>query len=207
MEVGQWASVALRIVIMIVSIVFTVAFIGGITWWVIRWRRFTEYQCRIFEFDGLDQLRAKTDGAGVFVDKATKTKLFFLKRGRVGLNPDSIPYVTEGKKKVVYLLKTGQKNYVYLKFKLRKDLLKIKPVGEEDVNWAINDYTKSKKIFQNTLLIQLIPYMAIAFVSIIILVIFIYFFKEFSSLSAMADSLSEAAKAIRDANAGTTVIQ
>ena len=61
-------------------------------------------------------------------------------------------------------------------------------------------------MWQQSIWMQILPFMTIAFVTLMILVIFTYFFKEFGTLKAVAAELHAAAEAIAKAKLGTTVI-
>ena len=202
---NSFGSIALRITILVISIIVVGGFMGVATFAYLKWRRFSQFACKVFERDGFGQMKLLNDRAGIFVDAKTKNKRFFMKKFSVGLEPDNIPYIQDGKRKVVYLLRTGLKNFHFIRFNISNPSVYLS-VGEEDVNWAINAYERQKKLFSQSLLMQLLPFMLIAFVSIIILVMFIYFFKEFATLKLMAVALREAAASIAQASSGTTVI-
>lgn len=171
-----------------------------------KYKRFSEYTAIIWYRDGFDQLQQRHDTGGVFVDKKTLNKRLFLRKANVGLDPDNIPFLTGPKgKRYVYLYQRGLKNFLYLRPNVRTDSVSIE-VGEEDVNWAINAYERQKKLFGGNLLLQYMPFIALAFVSIIILIIFIYFFKDFEVLAEMAAALRDAAQAFAQGQAGTAII-
>jgi len=188
------ADTALNIGIMVLSILIGGGFLGGSLWFYLKQRRYKEYKCIIWERDGFGQLNETYDRAGIFVDKKTNNKRFFLKKANVGLNPDNIPYIP-GKTKIVYLLRLGLKNFRFLHHNPKGDGMEL-IVGEEDVNWAINAYERQKKLFNTNMLLQYLPFIALAFTSIIILIIFIYFFKDFAVLKDVAIALKEAAQAM-----------
>ena len=75
-------------------------------------------------------------------------------------------------------------------------------ITEEDVNWAINSYERQKKIFQSSTLMQYLPFILLAFVSVIILVMFIYFFKDFAVLRDVAIALREASVSLGQSQNG-----
>lgn len=189
----------------------TLAGLGGIgTFLYLKWKRYNQYECVIWEKDGFGNVREYHDKAGIYVDKKTQNKRFFMKHANVGLNPDNVPYVP-GKKKTVYLMRTGLKNYRYVNMaSFAKKAISNNEinfiVGEEDVNWAINAYDRQKKLFNQNMLMQYLPFIALAFVSIIILVIFIYFFKDFAVLKETAVALREGATALAHAQSGTLVV-
>lgn len=205
-SIASISGTALNIGVIILTILIVVGIVGFATYMYGRWKKYREFDCIIFEKDGFGQITEKTDKAGVFVDNKTKNKRFFMKSANVGLDPDNIPYVrTANNKKVVYLLQHGLKNFRYLKFGFQTERFRIK-VGEEDVNWAINEIERQKKVFSQSMWMQLMPYIAIAFVTIAILVIFIYFFKGFGDLKLMAEALRDMSANVAQAKTGTTVI-
>jgi hypothetical protein len=194
----------------VVNVFFIVSIIavgGGIlaflTWYILREMK---YNLKVVWWSSSDDKTGGTDRGGIFVDSKTKNKRFFLKKANVGLEPDNIPYKFIGKHKTVYLLRDGLKNFRYFDINTTGNPEITVNVGEEDVNWAINAYERQKRLFSQTLLMQLMPFIALAFVSIIILIIFIYFFKDFAVLKDVALSLKEGAQELAKAKAGTTVI-
>ena len=205
MDVAGISSSVLNIVIMILSIAVVGGLVGGITYLILKYKRYKQFTCIIFERDGFGQLQRRVDDAGIFVDGKTKNKRFFLKKMKVGLNADSVPYIQSGNKKIVYLLRTGLKNFRYIRMNINEPEVLL-TVGEEDVNWALNTYERSKKMWGSSIWMQLMPYIAIAFVTIIILVIFIYFFKEFASLKEFAIVMKETAKILVQGQTGTVVM-
>lgn len=192
---SNWSGIGLNVGIILILIFLVGGILVASVWFYLRWRRFSEYQCVIWERDGFGQLVQKFDRAGVFVDKKTNNKRFFMQKANVGLSPDNIPYIPTSKgKKLVYLGRYGLKNFFFIKPEFPTENQLILKVGEEDVNWAINAYERQKRLFSQNTLLQYLPFILLAFVSIIILVIFIYFFKEFKTLAAVADAMREAAK-------------
>jgi hypothetical protein len=173
----------------------------------LKWWKYSQFSCRIWEQDGFGQWRETVDRAGIFVDRKTNNKRFFLKKANVGLSADNVPYIsTKGVRKIVYLLRTGLKNFRFIRITPSNPSVFLN-VTEEDVNWAVNAYERQKKIFSKDLFLQYLPFMILAFVCIIILVIFIYFFKNFDTLKEVAVAFREAASSIAQANAGTVIVQ
>ncbi len=201
--VGQ--SVLMYVVLFIVFIFF-VGIASFIAYSYAKSKRFKQYKCIIFEEDGFGQNQISYDEGGVFIDKKTNNKRFFLKKNSSGLTPDNIPYVMNQKgEKFVFLFRTGLKNFRYINFKLDAKSFGIE-VGEEDVNWAVNAYERMKRTFQQSLLMQLLPFIAIAFTVVVILIIFIFFFKQFPILKDVAESFKQAAQALAAANSGTKIV-
>lgn len=171
-----------------------------------RHQRYNQYKAIIWYRDGFGQLQQTHDNGGVFVDKKTLNKRLFLRRNNVGLSPDEIPYLPGPKgKRYIYLYQRGLKNFLYLKPNVRPEGVSIE-VGEEDVNWAVNAYERQKKLFDSNLLLQYMPFIALGFVSIIILIIFLYFFKNLDQLKEFGQQMVEAAKILAQARSGTSII-
>ena len=185
-------------------------FVGGlavlVTWLYLKWKRYQQFEIEIWQRDGLCQLNVKYDKGGIYVDSKTKNKRLFIKKHGVGLDPDNVPYMPSGKnKKKVLLLQTGLKNFRYIKPIITGGMMSF-VVGEEDVNWAINSYERQKKMFGDTWLAQYLPFMIIAFVSIIILILFIQLFKVAPDLRDAAVALKEASIAMAQSRSGTVLV-
>ena len=193
----------LRIVIMLIAGLVISGILGFATHLILKWYKYQQFKCVIFKRDALGQIEQLYDTAGIFVDNKTNNKRFFLKRNKVGLCPDNVPVIS-GKKKTVYLMQHGLKNFRFIQMDIGKEF--NLNIGEEDVNWAINAYERQKKMFSQSMFMQMLPFIAIAFTSIIILIIFIYFFKEFSSLREFAIVMKDVAANMAQMNSGTTVI-
>jgi competence protein ComGC len=129
----------------------------------------------------------------------TGNKLFYLKYAKVGLKPDNVSFLINSKgRKVVYLLKYGFKNFVFIS-PVVNDVGRVTfRVGEEDINWAVNSYESNKKRFSQSLLFQLLPFLVLAVISVIILIMMIYLFKQFSVFSDVAGSIRETAVALNE---------
>ena len=209
LDVMGMGNAALSMFVLMVVLLFVVALVGITTYFILKGKRFNEYKVIIYSEDGLGQIIQKNDSGGIFVDSKTKNKRFFIKGAKVGLEADNFPYLMGNKgQKTVYLLQTGLKNFRFIKINIDIPKVELK-VGEEDVNWALNDFDRSLKMFSTDKLMQYMPYIIIAFVSIFILVLFIYFFKDFDKLVTMSANFKEAmmygAQAAAN-NAGTQVI-
>jgi len=192
----------LNVALVVGGLVIIMAVLGAIIYLALRWYRYSQFKCVVWELDGFGQVRQTYDSAGVFVDRKTRNKRFFMRKANVGLEPDNIPVIGD---KTVYLVRSGLKNFRFVKPRIVSGSLSFN-VGEEDVNWAVNAYEKQKRLFNINVLLQYMPFILLAFVSIIILIIFIYFFKNFGVLKEMSVHLEEAAKQIAQAKAGTVVI-
>jgi uncharacterized membrane protein len=211
-EIGSllnYGGALINAIVLIVSIAVLGVFGFFIVRFYTKWKMYSEYDVRILEKNAYDQWGESKDSAGVFTDPKTNNKRFFLKKSNVGLDPDNIPYITTpssfGVKKIVYLARTGLKNFRFVTptVQVNSPVSLNLIVGEEDVNWAVNAYERQKKLFANSMLMQLLPFIALAFVSIIILIIFIYFFRNFDKLVSMSLHFKEA---IIAGSSGTAII-
>lgn len=192
-NVGAVSGGALNIIVMIVAGLVVGGIVIFIAWLFLRNKKFEEFVAIIWVKDGFGQLTQKIDKGGIFVDNKTNNKRLFLEKSNVGLSTEKIPFIpmVYGGKKYIFLLQTGLKNFHYVHINIDTSDLVTCTVTEEDVNWGINSYERQKKIFGNSLLMQLLPYIAIAFTSIIILTIFIFFFKEFKTLKEFAEIMKQ----------------
>ena len=195
-------AIGFTIIAIVIIVLFALTGFG--VWLFLKWKKYQQYKCIIWERDGLGNIRQYSDNAGIFVDKKTNNKRFFLQRSNVGLEPDNVPYVIMDNKKLVYLIRRGLKNFQYIKPVISAEGFEFK-VTEEDVNWAINAYERQKKIFQENKFMQYLPFILLAFVSIIILIVFIYFFKEFGVLREVAVALRQTAEALVQYKSGVVL--
>lgn len=148
------------------------------------------------------------DMGGVYVEKKTNNKRFFLKHNDVGLNPDDIPYIMNSKgQKIVFLLQTGLKNFRYLNINIPKTWEFMIEVGEEDLNWALNAYERHKHIFGKTLIDKLLPYIGMAIVTVFVLALFAMIMRDFGVLRDVAEAFKQAAQAFAQAKSGQSIIQ
>jgi len=204
-QVGQQAS---NIAVIFISVIVFVGIIGVILFLWTKNRKYEQFKCIIWEKDGFGNMTQTFDDAGIFVDGQTKNKRLFLKRNNVGLSPDNIPFILSNKKKYIFLLKTGLKNFAFVKPNFDDIYKELKlNVSEEDVNWAINAYERQKKLFTNSLLMQLLPFILMAFVCVCILIIFVYFFRNFGVLKEVALAFKDAARYLAQGNAGTIIVE
>lgn len=201
-----WIETAMNIALIGMGslIAIMIVAVGGMMY--IKKKKFGQFRCIVFEKDGFGQIKETYDNAGIFVDKKTGNKRFFMRKFNVGLEPDNIPYIEVGKVKKVYLYRNGLKNFRFLRIKVDPlDQMKFK-VGEEDVNWALNQITRNQNILKNNTWKEYLPFIGVMFATLVVLIIVIYLLRNMSQLTEMAKYLKEAATALANANTGTTVI-
>jgi hypothetical protein len=185
-------------------------FIGaciGVFYWYKYNKRYSAFNVKIWQKDGTGFIHEKYDKAGIFIDKKTNNKRFFLKINKVGLNPDNVPFLPgPGGVKIVYLLQTGLKNFRFIKPNIAEEYVDVK-VGEEDVNWGVNSYERAKKLFATSTLMQYLPFLLFIVVVIVIMIIFIYLFKKFDVIKDAALALEHASQNLAAVNSGTTIVR
>lgn len=207
--VVSMASKAVMVVGGLLALILVGALVVGGILFFFKWRRYTEYKCVVWEKDGFGHTNETYDKAGIFVDKKTKNKRFYMKRANVGLNPDNVPFVPNvasgmfAARKTVYLLRTGLKNFQFIQPEIGNPHIDLN-VGEEDVNWAVNAYEGQKVRFAASMLLQYLPFILLGFVSIIILILFIYLFNKLDILRDIMQASVTAANALKAG--GATVI-
>jgi len=208
-KVSSAAFGLVNIVVFIVIGLILLVIAGFALYWIMKYKRYKQFKVVVWSIDKekIDSyITEGYDQAGIFVDRKTKNKRFFLLKGNVGLDPDEVPYIIDEKgKKVVYVLRTGLKNYHYIKPAVAYPNITL-TVGEEDVNWAVNSYERAKKMFSQSTLLQWMPFIILGFVCIIILVIFVYFFKNFEVLRDVALAFKDAASEYAKSQMNTTII-
>jgi hypothetical protein len=188
----------------------TTIIIGTIVVFAVRqymlWKRYDTIVYTIEHASG-DTLMISRDEGGVYVEKKTNNKRFFLKQNDVGLDPDKIPYIINTKgQKAVFVLKTGLKNFRFLDMKFLKDQKFTIEVGEEDVNWALNAYERHKKVFGTTLLEKLLPYIGIALMGLFILAMIVVVLQKMNVLVEVAEAFKEVAKINAQAGSGMAIL-
>jgi hypothetical protein len=183
----------------IIGALFLIALIGGVTYWYLRFRNYRQMKVVVFYNDGAGNLKVDTgETGGIFWDWKSKRRLFFLRKANVGLLCDNVPSIDTGKKKTVFVMRSGLKNYRFLRLGLDLENVGF-TVGQEDTSWATVAYERQKKVWWQSLLGTLLPYMMLTVVSIIILIIFIYFFQKLDVLKEFAVALQNTASTLAQA--------
>ena len=212
------SGIARGIMIFLILII-VLAIIGSYLFILVRNKRFKEFKVIILERDSTGNTHETYDQAGIFLNKKTNLKLLFLKKFKKGLDPNNVPYVISKDKKgkmqkVIYLLKTGVSNYRFIKVSIESDMLKF-TVGEEDVNWAAQDYETIIKTFQKEgFWGKYGGYILFVISIIVIMIILISLFNKFTvlkdtanALQSVSNNLLEIAKIMNATNApGAPVI-
>lgn len=197
---------AIGLVVLIVAVLILVGIVVAFTLMVLNSRKFKQFKVIIWQRDGFGQYIQKHDEGGIFVDRKTGNKRLFLKFAKVGLTPDNIPYLPTGKGvKFIYLLQTGLKNFKFIKPNISGEFINF-TVGEEDVNWAVNDYDAQKKRFNSSWLQQYLPFIILGFTIMVMLIMFVYIFNKLPLFLEIAKEMKNVAELLVQARTGTTVI-
>lgn len=193
------------------GLIFSVIFgsMLGIALYIIRQRKF-DHIVRIFVKDTMGNfIEKRVEKAGFFMDKKTKNRLFLMRKLKVGLKPDKVPFIlSESGKRVVYLIQTGLKNYQFLGTPTISDNPGLVfNVQDEDVAWAMNAFDRYKIPNSMNKFMQLLPYIGIAVFGIIIIMGLWIVLDKFEIIAQVAASMNEASINLAKASLGTTVIQ
>jgi Ca2+/Na+ antiporter len=203
---GNMSQSATALVILIVAGIILVAILVGIVLSIKNAKRYKQYQVIIFQNDGFGHTSWRTDGGGIFVDGKTGNKRLFLKNSHVGLEPDNIPFIPTAKgERIVMLLQTSLKTYKYIKPIIDKDMIRF-TVGEEDVNWAVNEFEAQKKRFNTNLLLQYMPFIILGISFMILAILMVSIFNKLPLIKDIAVQMKEVAQLLVQARSGTTII-
>ena len=206
-SVGGVVATLMKIGVVLGVAFMTALIVGFAGYFFVRWRKYHEFNCIIFEKDGYGNPVMLKDRGGVMVDRKTGNRLLFLQKFKVGMSPDQIPYVIGNRgKKHLFLARLGLKNFVFINPKFSSKGMELS-AGDEDVNWALNDFDKQhKSLSPKTFWDKVMPILTIAVPSIFLLVMIIFILQKFDTLVLVADSMNQAAQSLAQAQSGTVVI-
>ncbi len=145
------------------------------------------------------------DKGGIFFDRETGMRLFFLKKHKVGLKPDNIPFVRTPKGKKVFVYRYGFRNFSFMRPSIDNPEM-VFSVGDEDISWALLAYERGNKVFVNTMLGQLMQMMPYIIGGVILIIMMVYMFKSIPYLKELTVELRGLAAEMAKARAGTVVI-
>ena len=199
-------SNAVTLVIIVICGLILVAILVALLLGYMHSRRYKQYKVIIFQSDGVGHTIWRTDDGGIFVDGKTGNKRLFLKNSKVGLEPDNIPFIPTSKgNKVVMVLQTGLKNFKYIWPVIKADLIQF-TVGEEDVNWAVNEYEAQKKRFNMNWIAQYLPFIILAFCFIVMSILMVSIFQKLPMIKDIVLEMKNVAELLVQARSGTTII-
>lgn len=188
--------------------IFIVALIAFGIWRVYTSRVTYNFPVEIYyQEKGMKSPIKKSDKGGIFTNKKTNLKRFYLFKNRVGLNPDNVPFIFNNNgKKIVTLWQTGLKSFRYVMPSISPNPGFVMHVGDEDVNWALAIFKEWKERFSQKTFLEQYGYMILWAITIMgTLFVFFFLAQKFDVIASAAESLSQAANALRDAKLGTIV--
>lgn len=192
------------------------AIIGGVLWYLNKKKYDT--LVRVYEENpkgsGILEECEQVQG-GIFLDRKTKFRLFKLKKLRVGLSPDKIPYINSTRfKKVVNVLRLGLKSYRFLDkpvMATNSPICVNYGVQDEDVAWALNEVEKGDAYLKLTIWDKAKPFIGMAFVflTVIVALYFVIVKAGFNAelLTRLADTSQAISENLARANLGTVVVE
>jgi hypothetical protein len=175
-------------------------------------RKKFKYQVELWEVDNMGNETLSYDQFGINIDKATNKEMGWLKNNKDCIGLDGFSYqVVRGAKgyyKLIRLLKIGEKSYVFLKPKIVSTANASGTITlnatREDVDWAINTYTRWTKTLQSK--DRLREIIAMALMGTAIAVVFIIMILLIKNIPSIVDSLkvssaqiASASQALKDA--------
>jgi len=206
MELGVISDQMINIGVGVIGIIIAVVAVVGI-WFIIKNQNKYTTRTNIWYKDPFGKIRCRKDLGGVFHDKKSDMKLFFLKKARVGLKPDTIPYVEYDAKffpkKEVNLFQHSLKNFAFIK-PLVSNPEMVLEVGEADVNWAVYEMRKYQNVFAQNDMKQIMAFVGLIVIVFAILILVYFLVQKFEVLSEVATSLENAANIL--SVGGTTVV-
>ena len=170
--------------ILVFGMLITFGFVGvgSYIYWF-KYRRYKQYDVKIFEKDNFGNIVLSRDDGAIFT--SNNNKRLWLRKANVSMCADNIPYVVCGKNKEIYMFKKGHKNYVFVSIRINDSGLKFN-VGEEDVNWALISYHKTKMKFQDSIWLKIAPYGIVLVGILVTFAIFFMLIRQMDKLVEMA---------------------
>lgn len=196
--------------LMIVLIVMTCSILGVMAWLIIQAKRYNIF-VTIYEHDAFKNLVGKQTKGGVFVDRKTNTKRFWIKKLKsFSLDPEKVRLVPEkrGRKMFykAYLYKFSDTDIRPVEWNISPNPGMTATITEEDANWLNSALIKwEATIFSNKLL-QYLPLAIMIFSLILVFIIAIMLIKKFDVILPASENLKMAAESIARAQTGSGVI-
>ncbi len=212
MDVNAIMGVILNILVFVVVAGLVVGSIAGAIYWIKKRKMYMQYDIVIFKKDNFGNIHKEKDWGGIFTDKLTGNKRFYLRKNKgASLNPDYIRPVPQKKshREVVYLFQTGLKNFSILNMKIDpNDNLKVK-LSEQDVNWGLAEWQRLKARHENQGLKPYIGFIGLVIFGILIMITLVFAIKtfggEFSKIGPMLSDMKDISHNLMQAHTGTAV--
>lgn len=176
--------------LLLFGLVFTIGVIGAVVvfYWF-NYKRYKQYECIVYEKDTFGNVHAQRDDAAIFLKGANRR--LWLRKNKISMPGDDLPYYMVGKKKTLNVLKKGTKNFVFVEPDIDDEGLTFN-VGEEDVNWAAIEWDRSTKNFGQTWIMQMMPYAIVMFSVMIVMVVYIMFIRKLDLLVEISQNIGGA---------------
>lgn len=212
LDISPYASQAASIGLTILGIAVGVGSLVGL-FFLLKQYRSWNIPVNIWYKDAVGNLRKKPDRGGVKFDNKADMKLFMLKKHKVGLKPDSIPFVYTEKpgimgtslRKEVNIWQHGLKNFAYITPHVTNPNFEL-GIGEEDINWAAFELQRMKNLFKIAEWKEIMAYIGFFLVVFAVLIIMYFLFQKMEVIQQAAVALENAAKMLSTTGTGTTVV-
>lgn len=180
--------------LMILTVVLVLTIITLLMFLARYYLKFRAFKVVIWKQDAAGNIQLDYDRAGIFTNKRTNAKKFWLQKNKVGLDCDKVPFIRDHKnKRVVYLLQGGTKNFKFIVPTFAKDDILYFDVTEQNVNWAIDAFKMAEATFNNKGLLDYMPYIITGIAIVCIMILMIYVLQNFKIVAEVATSMEHAA--------------
>lgn len=190
MVLPGWINIVFYCLVGIVVLVF----FGVLIYYILMFKRHNR-RCEVWVYDpNIKQIvDRRTDRGGIYTKHGMK--LFHLWKSKTSIAPEKVSSIPDKHGFISYFVQAvGSKTIAPVSMELGKNFEFNIDVGEEDVNWAIMDYERHKNaLASKNILLQLLPYMAIALIAVICLVGAVYLLKKFDVLVEISSNLKDVA--------------
>ena len=195
-----------------IIIVAVSAAIALAAFWVLKRQMKYDIPVEIIEIDKSGTVYKKDKG-GIFFDKTGKYRLLWLKKYKVGLSPDKIPFVrTIGQNPIwkfwmqprkVFLYQYGYKNFSYVTPGISNPGIDF-GVGDADVSWGLSAYESGKSLQLKAWYAQMMPYIGMIILAVTLMIITIYVFKSLPQIKDLIAATGKTAEQLGEAAAKMT---
>jgi hypothetical protein len=196
------------ILISLGSTILVMAVMGAAAFWFVMNKKFN-IDCVIFSKVNNGYVRV-LDKAGFVKDPKTKEMHLKLKKHKVSLNADNVPYLlnSTGGGKTLFLYQNGIRSFSFIVPNVKEQGAEM-TVMEEDISWAVREYNKNVSLFGQSGLDKMMPFMVWGLIVVGSIVMLSLLLKKFDVLADVAENLRMASVELAKANAagGGTIIQ
>jgi hypothetical protein len=188
----DWGGASLNIGM----VFFVILILGGVIFYIrylyVKWKRFQQYKVLVMYKDTFGNTAYMWDKAGVFINKNLNAKRFYLKKHGCSLSADDVPFIPYGKHRLVILQKISSKNFRFIKPSMADKLTFT--VSEDDVNWAMEEYSVQKKRWTWSLLKEYLPFVMLFLGMVFIVILALSIIKKFDVIVLATENLKQTAE-------------